>query len=232
MEKIKYYNDKELYGIKEMIDDIQKHGVLADYEYIRALDIYVITAWTGGWKMMRTVSGYKPTIMPNRTSILAHNTERHVAVETIIKEYERFMQKEREQEMKNNKQKFTRDDLKPGYIIMLRNGTLLSIQMVGKETLIATAGMDDPNWRYLSNGWDSQLNSTERGGKTFPSIVYDKTKDIVAVYGYVQGTINYSRCGEISSCHRPLLWSRYEAKKMTVEEIEKALGYKVEIVSD
>ena len=225
---------EELYGITDMIKDIQKHGLLAEYEYIQDAHVYTIIAYTGIWYTTRMVSEYRPFSDPNRTSILAHNTERHVAVETIIKEYEHFMQKEKEKEMKSarTEQKFTRDDLKPGYIIMLRNGTLLSIQMVGKETLIATAGMDDPNWRYLSNGWDSQLNSTERGGKTFPSIVYDKTKDIVAVYGYVQGTINYSRCGEISSCHRPLLWSRYEAKKMTVEEIEKALGYKVEIVSD
>ena len=232
MEKIKYYSDKELYGVHEMIDDIQRHGLLADYEYNQALDIYIITAWTGrGWKMMRTVSGYKPTIIPNRTSILHHNTERHIAVETIIKEYEQFIQKEKEKEMKNE-QKFTRDDLKPGYVIKLRDGTYLSIQMVGKETLIATAGMGDLDWKYLSNGWDERLNSAYRGGKTFPAITYDKTKDIVAVYGYVQGTANYSRCGEISSSSRPLLWSRQEAKKMTVEEIENVLGYKVEIVSD
>lgn len=231
MEKIKYYSDKELYGVYEMIDDIQRHGLLADYEYNQALDMYIITAWTGrGWKMMRTVSGYKPTIMPNRTSILHHNTERHIAVETIIKEYEQFIQKEKEKEMKNE-QKFTKDDLKPGYVIKLRNGKYYIIWIVGKETLIATDGNLD--WQYLSNGWDDRLNSTYRGGKTYPAITYDKTKDIVEVYGYVQGGEYYARgSGEISSCHRPLIWSRQEAKKMTVEEIEKVLGYKVEIVSD
>ena len=232
MEKIKYYSDKELYGVHEMIDDIQRHGLLAGYEYNQALDIYIITAWTGRgcWKMMRTVSGYKPTIMPNRTSILHHNTERHIAVETIIKEYEQFIQTEKEKEMKNE-QKFTRDDLKLGHIIKLRNGKYYSIQMVGKGTLIATDGERD--WIYLSSAWDDRLNSICRSGRTYPAISYDETKDIVEVYGYVQGCDYYAReSGYIGPNHRPLLWYRQEAKKMTVEEIEKILGYKVEIVSD
>lgn len=127
-------------------------------------------------------------------------------------------------------QTFTRDDLKPGYIIKLRDGTFHSIQMVGRETLIATDGHS--KWGYLTRCWDIRMNSTDHGGKTFPHVTYDKLKDIVAVYGYIQGSENYAHCGWISSDNRPLLWSRQEAKKMTVEEIEKALGYKVEIVSE
>lgn len=144
----------------------------------------------------------------------------------FIKEKER----KKEHEMKNNKQTFTRDDLKPGYVVKLRDDTCHIIAVAGNETLIVTNGTSE--WKYLSSGWDYSLNSTIREGRPYPALTYDSSKDIVAVYGYVQGTENYTHAGYISSNHRPILWSRQEAKKMTVEEIEKELGYKVEIVSD
>jgi len=138
----------------------------------------------------------------------------------------------KEKEMKDTKQTFTRDDLKAGYIIKLRDGTCRSIQMVGRETLIAVAGSGDKNWTYVSRGWDPRMEHRDHGGPMFPYPTHDKTKDIVAVYGYVQGSEHYCDCGVISTDYRPLIWSRVDPKKMTVEEIEKELGYRVEIVSD
>lgn len=223
----------EIIGILEMIRELESHGLEVDYKYIQEDGVYMITARYGDWYITKVVSEYIPFTNPSPVSLMQHNTERYDALYGIIKEFERVKYKEKENKMKSarTEQKFTRDDLKPGYIIKLRNGTFRTIQMVGRETLIATDGIS--NWEYLSRGWDIDMDSTDRGGKTFPHVTYDKTKDIVAVYGYVQGTEYYAReSGCIAPDHRPLLWSRQEAKKMTVEEIENALGYKIEIVSD
>lgn len=150
----------------------------------------------------------------------------------ILLDYSVFTNKEKEKEMKDTKQTFTRDDLKAGYIIELRDGTYRSIQMVGRETLIAVAGADDKDWVYLSRGWNAHLDYTDHGTQMFPYPVHDKSKDIVAVYGYTQGSDNYRYCAMIGPENRPLLWSRGNPKKMTVKEIESALGYKIEIVSE
>ena len=223
----------ELYSITDMEKDLRKHGLVMECEYLRDARVYTIMAHAGIWHATRMISEYTPFSGANTLSIKQHNEERHIAVETIIKEYEHYIQKEKEKEMKNarSEQKFTKDDLKPGYVIKLRNGKYYIIWIVGKETLIATDGNLD--WQYLSSAWDDRLDSICRSGKAYPAITHDKMRDIVEVYGYVQGGEYYARgSGEISPDHRPLLWSRQEAKKMTVEEIEKALGYKVEIVSD
>ena len=211
-------------SIFDMSNRLVEHGINVTVSR-EVGDVWKIKAQKGGDSGIWTV-------MPDDVELmyLSHDTVRLLTINAIINYFDE-KEREKEYEMKNNEQKFTRDDLKLGHIIKLRNGKCYSIQMVGKETLIATDG--DRDWEYLSRGWDNQLYSTCRGGKTYPAITYDKTKDIVEVYGYVQGTDYYAReSGCISPDHRPLLWSRQEAKKMTVEEIEKVLGYKVEIVSD
>ena len=212
-------------SICDMVQKLVEHEINVKVSREYDQDIWKIHAQKGDNSGVWTVSADNV-----ETAYLSHDTIQLMTVSAIIKYFEQ-KEREKEHEMKNNKQTFTRDDLKPGYVVQLRNGTFRSVQMVGRETLIVTDGVLE--WGYLSRGWDIDMDSTDRGGKTFPAITYDKTKDIVAVYGYVQGTEYYAReCGSISSDHRPLLWSRQEVKKMTVEEIEKELGYKVEIVSD
>lgn len=57
-----------------------------------------------------------------------------------------------------------------------------------------------------------------------------KGKDIVKIYGYSK--YGYMST-EISIKDRPLIWERLEeVKKMTVSEICKELGYKVEIIAE
>lgn len=134
-------------------------------------------------------------------------------------------------------QKFSRDDLKVGYVVELRNGEFRMVMPAGKcsgGTLIL-AGGGASEWDYLSR-WDHNLNATSKRFECgFPGAIavdYAKKHDIVAVYGYISGTEHYHLTGNLGPDHRPILWGRVEAKKMTVAEIEKELGYSIEIISE
>ena len=118
------------------------------------------------------------------------------------------------------KKKFTINDIKSGYIVKLRNGVFMYTLRVNQDkfTKIITNGRDD--WMYLSR-YDYDLKCD--GDRRF--------LDIMEVYGLIEGTNNYARCGFLDNNHRPLLWKRSEPVKMTVEEINKKLGYEVEIVA-
>lgn len=214
----------DLFTLDDMNDALEEQGFTSEISYDTVRKVFTVIAHKGSWTGSR--SFHEST---DERSHIVCNMERYRVIDDILMEYK---QAEKEQEMKDNKQTFTRDDLKPGYIVQLRDGSFHSIQMVGRETLITIGKRDYHDWKYLSRYWDHYLYYKDHGGKTFPFPTPDKSKDIVAVYGYVQGTENYANCGDISSDNRPLLWSRHEVKKMTVEEIENVLGYKVEIVSD
>lgn len=211
-------------SIFDMSNRLVEHGINVKLSHEPDQSVWVIHAQKGDDSGDWTVPADDVEMC-----YLARDMIRTMVINKIL-DFFKEKEREKEYEMKNSKQKFTRDDLKPGYVVQLRDKTYHVVAMAGNETLIVTNGTTE--WKYLSNGWDNSLNSTFRGGRTYPAITYDKTKDIVAVYGFVQGTENYAHCGYLSPDHRPLLWSRQEAKKMTVEEIEKELGYKVEIVSD
>lgn len=210
-------------SICDMIQELVAHEI-----NVKVSREYVQDMWTIHAKKGDNIGIWAVGTDDYESTYLARGMIRKMTVSSIINYFDK-KEREKEHEMKNNKQKFTRDDLKPGYIVKLRDGTFYAIQIAGRETLIATDAQSE--WEYLSRGWDIDMDSTNHGGKTFPYPTHDKTKDIVEVYGYVQGSENYARCGWISSDHRPLLWSRQGLKKMTVEEIEKELGYKVEIIS-
>lgn len=118
---------------------------------------------------------------------------------------------------------FTKADFKPGYVVQLRNNQVKMVLPVGSNetlTLIDEKG----NWSYLS-AWDDKFNR-----KKDP--VDPRQMDIMAVYGYVQGMVNYDKAGRLAFDGRPILWQRTEVKKMTVAEINAALGYEVEIVAE
>ncbi len=116
--------------------------------------------------------------------------------------------------------KFTINDIKSGYVVKLRNGVFMYTLRVNqnKFTKIITNGYDD--WMYLSR-YDDDLKCD--GNRRF--------LDIMEVYGLIEGTDNYAHCGFVDSDHRPLLWKRSEPVRMTVEEINRKLGYEVEIVA-
>lgn len=110
-----------------------------------------------------------------------------------------------------NKQ-FTKDDLKVGYVVKLRNGDVRIYMPCSffSFSLVSTNGT-------ITSCYDIDLRNTE-----------DSCWDVMEVYGYAK---NAGSALMTSIQNRELLWKREETKKMTVEEIEKELGYKIEIVS-
>lgn len=136
--------------------------------------------------------------------------------------------------VKNNP---SRDDLKSGYVVELKSGKLKLVIRAGNFTKILMGA--DGKWTYLSR-WDDDLkrrrvqsddnyfsSSVSNHNETIPSL----TEDIIRVYGLVEGTENYEYAGQISTRGRKLIWSRRPIRRMTMEEIEEALGCSVELIS-
>lgn len=131
------------------------------------------------------------------------------------------------------KNKFTADDLRPGYIVKLGNGDYRLVTEIGKRgslILVSATG----RWDYLSH-WNYDLTATvytcpnpytEEGRKII------KDFNIVEVYGLVSNSEFYRFAAIISTAGRDLLWSRTPTVKMTVSEISKKLGYNVEIIAE
>jgi hypothetical protein len=129
--------------------------------------------------------------------------------------------------------KFTRDDLRPGYIVKLGNDQLRQVVEIGKKgsyILIAANG----DWGYLSH-WNYDLTAnvymladpyTKKGRELLKSF------HIVEVYGFVTDTAYYHFSNQIATVGRDLLWSKTPTVKMTVSEIEEKLGHKIEIVAE
>lgn len=125
----------------------------------------------------------------------------------------------KEKEKTMNKQ-FTKDDLKVGYVVKTRNAGLYMIMPTNDDSLILVreGRQGEPVNNYLP---DLMHNLSSR----FASV---QTLDIMEVYG--RPALKYhALC--ISTENRPLLWKREEPKEMTLEEVEKALGYPVKIVN-
>lgn len=116
------------------------------------------------------------------------------------------------------KKEFGKLDFEVGQVIKLRRGIIYMVMCnkFGKMCFARSGGfMDLDSYNYLLNA--------KSGNREF---------DIIEVYD------RPSLCcftAEVSTENRELLWKREEekpAKKMTVSEIEKILGYKVEVVAD
>ena len=115
---------------------------------------------------------------------------------------------------------FTKDDLKVGPVVKTREGGLYMIMPKNDDSLIMVRDgrHGEPVENYLP---DLIHNLSGR----FDCV---KGLDIVEVYGRPE--FKYYAL-DISTEYRPLLWKREEPKEMTHEEIEKALGYPVKIVT-
>ena len=104
-------------------------------------------------------------------------------------------------------------ELKEGMIIECRNG----YRYLVKEQRGKLIGSNFNGWIKLS--YDEELNENE---------YFDEEYDIMKIYesnAYVLEDLfdnNYLTC----------VWERKEPKKMTLEEISKALGYEVEIIDN
>ena len=120
-------------------------------------------------------------------------------------------------------------DLRSGYVVQLRNGRLYMVMRVGRFTrALVRPGTND--WRYLDSEYDENLTCK----KANPMNYYKKMTDldIVKVWGLINESDFYSLALSTVTEHRKLLWSRSEAKKLTVDQISELLGYPVEIVGE
>lgn len=126
-----------------------------------------------------------------------------------------------EREDKNMNKNFTKDDLKVGYVVKYRNGELRMVMPYSRGLALTDL---DGKWLNIN----TELNYDLTEVPCVPGTTKNSL-DIMEVYGLSAfGSTAY----RISTFGRKLLWKREEAKKMTVAEIEKALGYKVEVVAE
>ena len=126
-----------------------------------------------------------------------------------------------------------REDLKSGYVVELRSGKKMLVTRAGPFTKILL----DPRtgeWCHLNSCYNDKFDRVSNLTIRQSSNEYRlrKQEDIMIVYGLVQGTIHYDECFTTSTSYRKIVWSRIPPVRMTQEEIEAELGYKIEIVSD
>lgn len=115
---------------------------------------------------------------------------------------------------------FTKADLKSGYLVQYRNGELRLVVETSDGGFVLLSGEC-----MIYNSSSSYNDELRYSCTALPN-------DIMKVYGLPKRAENGS---VLFTDGRELIWQREEkpaAKKMTVSEVCKALGYDVEIVKD
>lgn len=142
--------------------------------------------------------------------------------------------------MQKKLDKFDMKDVHSGYVVKFRNGKLALCMRVGAKFTKIFACVDEESSKLGAIESQTFVYASRYVG--YRCMRYDVCKnmfvghhdfDIVEVYGLIEGVRNYLNVGDtgpISIKNRPLLWEEEVPKKMTLEEIEKKLGHKVEIV--
>lgn len=164
---------------------------------------------------------------------------RHLTLK-LIEQYEQMIKGEKKMAQKKL-DNFDMKDIHSGYVVKFRNGKLALCMRVGEKFTKIFAIIPD-TINSLSLCWDVRegedffYSSRYKGHAYYTYDVVrkvptnDPTYDIVEVYGLVEGVNNYPLVGTVSTICRPLLWEE-NVVEMTLEDIEKKLGYKVKIVS-
>jgi hypothetical protein len=118
---------------------------------------------------------------------------------------------------------FTKADLKVGYVVKTRARGLFMVTRNDTDQLVMVGPSDGwmPIYEYNDDLTDSNRTSLD-GSEAWAAY------DIVEVYGY---SMLNGRTLKVETAHRKLLWKREEPKEMTLEEVEKALGYPVKIIN-
>ena len=133
------------------------------------------------------------------------------------------------QELESRRMGMKLKDLHSGYVVALRDGSIWAVARAGNFERILVDGKR--SWSYLDRSYneDLTLKSSVEG-----VIGGNKSRDIVKVYGLVSNPRHWQEASSIGSglCWRPLLWERKEARKLTVSQIAKLLGYDVEVVAE
>ena len=131
---------------------------------------------------------------------------------------------------------FTKKDLRSGYVVEFKNGIRRLVTRTGMFTQILV-NPESGDWNYLQSGWNVDLTAQDDRYRKMCDSECDLPKfyperfDIVKVWGLIKSTDKYSKVFTTNIEGRDLLWEREpEAKKLTVDEISKLLGYKVEVV--
>ena len=109
--------------------------------------------------------------------------------------------------------KFTKDDLKVGYLVEFRRNEehyIVMPDLSDKLTLVGEGG----------------YNGLSHYGCDLKNNLYSEL-DIVRVWGRPSKHMSLLKC---ETKDRELLWERDNRKEMTVAEIEKELGYSIKIV--
>lgn len=117
---------------------------------------------------------------------------------------------------------FTKADLKVGYIVKLKESTV--------PHMVAMNNVGDMGFVDKDGGWLNLNTYSKELADKLPILGSDWS--VMEVYGY---SYFIRDAYKFTTDNRKLLWKREEekpAKKMTVAEIEKILGYKVEVVAD
>lgn len=108
------------------------------------------------------------------------------------------------------------EDIKVGYVVELRDGSLLMCMEYGESGLKCFASK-------ISVILD--INKNYIGFNFAPNYMYD----VMKVYGFSkEGACALS----LSTDFRDCLYEREKPMKMTIKQIEKELGYKIELVSE
>ena len=110
-----------------------------------------------------------------------------------------------------------RNELEVGYLVELRSGHKAMVMPVDSDEnpiiLVGEKGL----WNNLYC-YNDDLNH-----------IFHGSDDIIKVWDFSK---IYRDVFSFDTKYRELLWERKEKRKMTVAEIERILGYEVEIVSE
>lgn len=113
-----------------------------------------------------------------------------------------------EEMFESNKLEFTKSDLKDGMVVEYRDG--------GRALVLGDWLFDETSCLLIENFNDNFENCYD--GKNSVDKVYTSNAHSLSEY--------------FDNNMLKLIWKRNPVKKMTIAEIEKELGYKIEIVSD
>lgn len=139
---------------------------------------------------------------------------------------------------KNHAPEFKLGDIRPGYVVKLRNGEYRLVAEAGCSPLGILLNPETKAWSYKC-AWNADLeyslNNVEPPDYNVLFALNHPDNgneyDIVEVWGYVSGA-DYSNAICASPEGRALIWARPKVRKMTLEEISRALGCEVQVVDE
>lgn len=103
---------------------------------------------------------------------------------------------------------FEKKDLQVGQLVKLRDGTFRIVMPVGCKGSLILLG-EYGVWDYLSH-WDDLLLEKSRDPEA-------PNKDVVVVYGLIEGTVNYGKLGYLDPQYRSVIWKRKPPEIIAVD---------------